>query len=97
VDIRNEISGGAPSDSTKRRWDNIFRYTLNAGTFPVAPIIVRRPEGLSPIDGTHRLAVFSVLQMMPNETFAALGLEKPTLEQDVWIGANEDGELPNAQ
>jgi hypothetical protein len=37
MDIRNEISGGAPSESTKRRWDNIFRYTLNAGTFPVTP------------------------------------------------------------
>jgi hypothetical protein len=60
----------------------------------VAPVIMRRPEGLSPIDGTHRLAVFSVLQMMPNEKFAALGLVKPTLEQDVWIGAHKDGELP---
>jgi hypothetical protein len=97
MDIRNEISGGAPSESTKRRWDNIFQYTLNAGTFPVAPIIMRRPEGLSPIDGTHRLAVFSGLQMMPNEQFAALKLEKPALEQDVWIGTHKDGELPNAQ
>lgn len=26
---------------TKRRWDSIFRYTLNAGTFPVTPIITR--------------------------------------------------------
>ena len=68
MDIRNEISGGAPSASTKRRWDNIFRYVLNAGTFPVAPIIIRRPEGLSPIDGTHRLAVFSALQMMQAES-----------------------------
>jgi hypothetical protein len=28
-------------------WDNIFRHVLNAGTFPVAPVVMRRPEGLS--------------------------------------------------
>jgi len=54
---------------------------LNAGTFPVAPIIVRRPEGLSPIDGSHRLAVFSALQLMPEKKFAALRLAKPALER----------------
>lgn len=97
MDIRNEITGGAPSATTKRRWDNIFRYTLNAGTFPMPPIIMRRPEGLSPIDGTHRLAVFSALRIMPEESFTALGLEKPALEQDVWIGPHKDGELPNVR
>jgi hypothetical protein len=60
----------------------------------VAPVIMRRPEGLSPIDGTHRLAVFSALQSMPAEKFAALGLAKPALEQDVWMGTHKDGELP---
>ncbi len=97
TDIRNEISGGAPSEVTGRRWDNIFRHVLNAGTFPVAPVAMRRPEGLSPIDGTHRLAVFSALQIMPNERFASLRLEKPALEQDVWIGTHKNGELPLAQ
>ena len=29
--------GGAPRGSTKRGWDNVFRCTLNAGTFPVTP------------------------------------------------------------
>ena len=46
---------------TKRRWDSIFRYTLNAGTFPVTPIITRPLAISSPIDGNHRL-VRSLLQ-----------------------------------
>jgi hypothetical protein len=96
MDIRTEITGGSPSETTKRRWDNIFRYVLNAGTFPVAPVIMRRPEGLSPID-THRLAVFSALQLMPQQKFVDLGLTKPAPEQDVWMGTHKDGELPNAQ
>jgi hypothetical protein len=38
------------------------------------------------IDGTHRLAAFSALQLMPQHKFADLGLTKPALEQDVWMG-----------
>src|SRR6266545_8422399 len=83
MDIRKEMESGKPSTTTKRRWDNLFRYVLNDGSFPVAPFVMRRPEGLSPIDGTHRMAVLSALQLMPNEKFAALKLEKPALEQDV--------------
>jgi hypothetical protein len=45
MDIRNEMTGGAPGPTTKRRWDNLFRYVLNEGSFPVAPIVMRRPEG----------------------------------------------------
>ncbi len=97
IGIRTEISGRQPSEITKRRWDNIFRYTLNAGIFPIAPIVMQRPEGLSPLDGTHRMAVFSALQLMPRESYAAKGLEKPALKQEVWLGVHKDGELPLAQ
>jgi hypothetical protein len=57
LDIRKEMEGGNPSPATKRRWDNLFRYVLNDGSFPVPPVVMRRPEGLSPIDCTHRMAV----------------------------------------
>jgi len=55
--------------TAKRRWDNLFRYILNDGSFPAAPVVLRRPEGLSPIDGTHRMAVFSVLSIDPGGNF----------------------------
>jgi hypothetical protein len=35
--IRDETSGDGPRESTKRGWDNIFRCTLNIGTFPLTP------------------------------------------------------------
>ena len=58
---------------------------------------MRRPEGLTPIDGTHRMAVLSALQLIPKANFAAKKLAKPANEQDVWMGKHKDGELPNAQ
>jgi hypothetical protein len=63
----------------------------------VAPVVLRRPEGLIPIDGTHRVAVLSALQLIPEANFAAKKLAKPSKEQQVWMGKHKDGELPNAQ
>jgi hypothetical protein len=97
LDIRKEINSGKPSASTQRRWDNIFRYLLNDGNFPVPPLVMRRPEGLSPIDGSHRMAVLSALRLLPESAFAAKKISKPANEQQVWMGRHKDGELPNAQ
>ena len=83
MDIRKEINGEKPSASTKRRWDNIFRYLLNDGSFPVPPVAISRPEGLSPIDGSRRMAVLSALRLLPDSTFAAKKLSKPANEQPV--------------
>jgi hypothetical protein len=91
--VRKEIEGGKPSATTKRRWDILFRYILNDGSFPVAPVAMRRPEGVSPIDGTHRMAVLSALRLIPEANFAAKKLAKPANEQQVWMGKHEDGDL----
>jgi hypothetical protein len=95
MDIRKEMEGGNPSSTTKRRWDNLFRYILNDGSFPVSPVVMRRPEGLSPIDGTHRMAVLSGLRLIPEAFYAAKKLAKPSNAQSVWMGKHKDGELPN--
>jgi hypothetical protein len=47
---------------------------------------MRRPEGLSPIDGTHRMAVLSGLRLLPEAAFTAKKLAKPSNEQNVWMG-----------
>jgi hypothetical protein len=52
---------------------------------------------VSPIDGTHRMAVLSALRLIPEANFAAKKLAKPANEQQVWMGKHKDGELPNAQ
>jgi hypothetical protein len=96
IDIRKEIQGGNPNPATKRRWNNLYRYVVNDGSFPVPPVVMLRPEGLSPIDGTHRMAVLSGLCLIPDAAFAAKNLAKPSNEQTVWMGRHKDRELPNA-
>jgi hypothetical protein len=62
----------AELDHEKRRWNNLFRYILIDGSFPLPPVVMRRPEGLSPIDGTHRMAVLSGLRLLPECLFASI-------------------------
>ena len=52
------------------RVPHVFRYVLNDGSFPVPPVVMRRPEGLSPIDGTHRMAVLSGVRLIPEANFS---------------------------
>jgi hypothetical protein len=96
MDIRTEMNG-EPSGATERRFNNAFRYILNAGTFPLPPVVMHLPAGLSLLDGTHRMAAFSALQLMPDEKFAALDLKKAALEQEAWIGTHRAGEVPLVQ
>jgi hypothetical protein len=62
---------------------------------PGPPVVMGRPECLSPIDGTHRMAVLSGLRLLPGAALAAKKLAKPSKEQNVWMGRHADGELPN--
>jgi hypothetical protein len=59
---------------------------LNDGSFPLPPVVMRRPEGLSPIDGTHRMAVLSGLRQLPEAAFTAKKMAKLSNEQNVWMG-----------
>jgi hypothetical protein len=40
-----------------------------------------RPDGLSPIDGTRRMAVLGALRLIPEANFAAKKLAKPANER----------------
>ena len=54
---------------------------------------MRRPEGLSPIDGTHRMAVLSGLRLLPEANLAAKKLAKPSNEQQDSSGGGLGGML----
>jgi hypothetical protein len=46
---------------------------MDEGVFPRPLVVMRRPEGLSIIDGSHRMAAFEMLQRTPDAKFRSLG------------------------
>ena len=63
--------------------------------FPRAPLSMQRADGLSLIDGTHRMAAFVLFQMLSDAQLAEMKVARPSLEQDVWQGSHVNGELPD--
>ena len=94
-EILAEMISGSPDETTRRRVLNPYKYIMDEGVFPRLLVTMKRPEGVSIIDGSYRMAAFDMLQRMPDAKFKSLGKKKAALEQEVWVGTHRDGELPN--
>lgn len=93
-EILAEMISGSADATTRRRVQHPYKHILDNGVFPRLMVTMRRPEGLSIIDGSHRMAAFELLQRTPDAKFKSLGKSKAALEQEVWIGTHSKGELP---
>jgi hypothetical protein len=90
-----DVSGPAPDANTKARYNNAFHHILNHATFEEALVAMPLPgDGLSVIDGNHRISAFCGLQKMPPDSFTKLKLQKPEPMQKVWVGTHARGEVP---
>jgi hypothetical protein len=89
-----EVNNGTAEDRTKTRFNDAFRYILNAATFPKPVIAMKIPSGLSVLDGSHRMGAFCALQMMPDAKFEELKVKKAAPDQEVWLGTHARGEAP---
>jgi hypothetical protein len=81
-------------EETERRFKKAGDYLMKNGTFEKPLIAVRLPDGLSILDGNHRISAFCGLQEIPAQSLERRGLKKPAPEQDVWIGTHSRGEVP---
>jgi hypothetical protein len=74
---------------------DLGRFRRDNAVFPRAPLSMQRADGLSLIDGTHRMAAFVLFQMLSDAQLAEMKVARPSLEQDVWQGSHVNGELPD--
>lgn len=96
AEIVNAINIGVADEQTRRRYQRPFNYIANTGAFPNPMLAMRVPGGLRFVDGHHRLAAFMNLQNASQVFFDKNGLQRPSVRQNVWLGAHVDGELPLA-
>jgi hypothetical protein len=57
---------------------------------------MRTPGGLILLDGSHRMAAFSIVQELDSAEFEKIKKKKPEIEQEVWVGTHSNGEVPNS-
>ena len=94
IRMLREKTDGTIDKDTGRRFDRAVKYILSKAEFEEPPVAMRLADGLSILDGNHRVTAFCWLQMMTAEQFEKLGSRKPALKQNVWIGTDSRGETP---
>jgi hypothetical protein len=94
-EIITQMNMGTADESTKRRIARAWTYIKDNGVFPRSLVTIKKSDGVSLIDGTHRMAAFEMVQSLTDAQFAQLNLKRPTREQEVWIGTHSDGEVPD--
>lgn len=94
VRMLTEKSNGTMDEETRRRFDKAVDHILKNAAFEEPLIAMKMSDGLSILDGNHRISAFCWLQMMTPEEFEKLGFKKPAQEQQIWIGTHGHGETP---
>jgi hypothetical protein len=78
---------------SKARFLSAGQYVSQYGTFPKPPMAVRLDDGLSVLDGNHRMTALCFRQLAP-ERILKLGGVPPLKKHQVWIGKHARGEVP---
>jgi hypothetical protein len=80
--------------STEKRVAQSWICIRHHGVFPRALVTMKKADGLSLIDGRHRMAAFEMIQRLADAQLAEMGLDRPAQAQEVWLGTHSDGEVP---
>jgi hypothetical protein len=89
-----EKATGTIDEETGTRFKRASDYILKNGGFEEPPIAMRLGDGLSVLDGNHRMTAFCGLQQVPAEILEKRGLRETAQEQELWIGTHSRGEVP---
>jgi hypothetical protein len=97
--VNNMIDGhinGNPnlySADSDVRFRSALSHIAKTGTLPRPLVVMQLRDGLSVIDGNHRVAALCTCQAGAAE-IAKKGGVAPLLKQQVWLGAHSTGEVP---
>lgn len=90
-----KLNAGQADASTQKRVAQPWIYIRDNGTFPRAPVTMQRADGMSLIDGAHRMAAFVLFQSLSDADLAKINVKRPSINQSVWRGEHCEGELPD--
>jgi hypothetical protein len=75
------------------RFQAVGRYIAKHGVFPKPPVAIRLVDGLSVLDGNHRVAAFCACRGAAEEIVKGGGTA-PLDKQRFWVGEHSAGEVP---
>ena len=79
---------------SKARFLSAGRYVSENGTLPKPLIAMRLKDGLSVLDGNHRVTALCFRQAAPERILKVSGVP-PLKRHQVWVGKHANGEVPS--
>jgi hypothetical protein len=70
------------------------KYVSEHGTLPEPPLVIRLTDGLSVLDGNHRVAALS-FRRLASERIVNISGVAPEKTHKVWVASHPRGEVPN--
>ena len=93
VRIVNEVTKGQAADNSEARFNYALNHLARTGEFQKPLVAMNLADGLSVLDGNHRITALIVCEAQAN-AFRQNGRKVPSMTQKVWIGAHVDGDVP---
>jgi len=91
--IVNDMLGGDDTAEPDARLIGAANYVAKHGSFPKPLVAMQLEDGLSVLDGNHRVAALCACQAIP-DTVSKKGGTPPLKSQKVWMGTHAAGEVP---
>jgi hypothetical protein len=77
----------------KIRFQRATNFVMKNGSFPKPIIAMQLKDGLSILDGNHRMSALCLCQLKPDKILS-LGGVGPAKSHKLWIGSHAAGEVP---
>ncbi len=91
--IAKDIEDGNNRDNCTARVNRAVEQLVKSGEFLESPVVMKLSDGLSVIDGNHRVTALLSSQALA-EAFARRGHKVPSTTQNAWVGQHSNGEVP---
>jgi hypothetical protein len=93
-DIIVEMDTKTADATTQKRVAKPWIYIKDNAAFPRSLVTMKKPDGLSLIDGTHRIAAFRMIQRLTDAQLAKLNAQRPALKQEVGSASIIEAKCP---
>jgi hypothetical protein len=87
------VDNGYGGDNSQQRFQSCLRFLAVNGRFPRPPVTMPIDSGLSILDGNHRVYSLIFMQSMTDADLEKNRVQRPSVEQEVWIAKHLDGEM----
>jgi hypothetical protein len=92
--INNKINDYTTLPNSKARFESAALYVAENGTFPEPLVGIELKDGLSVLDGNHRMTALCYCQKTAEEILEEGGVA-PAATQKIWMGSHPRGEVPD--